>query len=172
MSYLHFESRTSHPLTMSPVDASHGVKWQNGINSVTEWGVILWLHHVLSQCLLVSCQPNKIMAELTFHKWLVLVYKVHNDIWMLQTKTTHLWKVSYAIIFLGWQSVIGADSSIVFLVLSSCIGLIKPINDLKENIFPPCVMPLKMRSEFKWFHRAALSNANLWQMLLANECKT
>ncbi len=47
-------------------------------------------------------QPNKIRAYLTFHKWLVSVCNMHNDIWMLQTKTSHLWKVSYAIILLGW----------------------------------------------------------------------
>ena len=42
-------------------------------------------------------QPNKIMAYLTFHKWLVLVCNIHNDIWILQIKAGHLWKVSYAI---------------------------------------------------------------------------
>ncbi len=48
-------------------------------------------------------QPNKIMVYLTFHKWLVSVCNMHNDIWMLQTKTSHLGKVSYAIILLGWR---------------------------------------------------------------------
>ncbi len=43
------------------------------------------------------------MAYLTFHKWLVYVYNIHNDIWMVQTKTSHLGKVSYAIILLGWR---------------------------------------------------------------------
>ncbi len=47
-------------------------------------------------------QPNKIMAYLTFHKWLVSVCNIHNDIWMVQTKTNHLGKVSYAIILFGW----------------------------------------------------------------------
>ncbi len=48
-------------------------------------------------------QPNKIMAYLTFHKWLVSVCNIHNNIWMEQTKTSHLGKVSYAIILLGWR---------------------------------------------------------------------
>ncbi len=48
-------------------------------------------------------QPNKIMAYLTFHKWLVLICNIHNDMWMLQTKTSHLGKVSYAIILLVWR---------------------------------------------------------------------
>ncbi len=48
-------------------------------------------------------QPNKIIAYLTFHKWLVLVCNIHMSLWMLQTKTSHLWIVSYAIILLGWQ---------------------------------------------------------------------
>ncbi len=48
-------------------------------------------------------QPNKIMAYLTFHKWLVSVCNIHNNIWMVQTKTSHLGKVSYAIILLGWR---------------------------------------------------------------------
>ncbi len=43
------------------------------------------------------------MAYLTFHKWLVLVFNIHNDIWMVQTKTSHLGKVSYVIILLGWR---------------------------------------------------------------------
>ncbi len=43
------------------------------------------------------------MAYLTFPKWLVLVCNIHNDIWMLQTKTSHLGKVRYAIILLGWR---------------------------------------------------------------------
>ncbi len=34
-------------------------------------------------------QRNKIMAYLTFHKWLVSVCNIHNDIWILQTKTSH-----------------------------------------------------------------------------------
>ncbi len=49
-------------------------------------------------------QPNKIMAYLTFHKWLVSVCNIHNDIWMEQTKTSHLGKVSYAIL-LGWRNI-------------------------------------------------------------------
>ena len=48
-------------------------------------------------------QPNKIIALLTFQQWLVLVCNIHNDIWMLQTKSSHLWKVRYAIILLGWR---------------------------------------------------------------------
>ncbi len=48
-------------------------------------------------------QTNKIMAYLTFHKWLVSVWNIHNGIWMVQTKTSHLGKVSYAIILLGWR---------------------------------------------------------------------
>ncbi len=50
-------------------------------------------------------QPNKIMAYLTFHKWLVSVCNMHNYIWMVQSKTSHLGKVSYAIILLGWRYV-------------------------------------------------------------------
>ncbi len=50
-------------------------------------------------------QPNKIMAYLTFHKWLVLVCNIYMSLWMLQTKTSQLWKVSYAIILLGWQNI-------------------------------------------------------------------
>ena len=50
-------------------------------------------------------QPNKIMAYLTFHKWLVSVCNIHNDMWMVQTKTSHFGKVSYAIILLGWRNV-------------------------------------------------------------------
>ncbi len=44
------------------------------------------------------------MAYLTF-KWLVSVCNIQNDIWMVQTKTSHLGKgkVSYAIILLGWR---------------------------------------------------------------------
>ncbi len=48
-------------------------------------------------------QPNKIMAYLTFHQWLVSVCNIHNDIWMVQTKTSHLGKVSYTVILLGWR---------------------------------------------------------------------
>ncbi len=48
-------------------------------------------------------QPNKIMAYLTFHMWLVSVCNIHNNIWMVQTKTSHLGKVSYSIILLGWR---------------------------------------------------------------------
>ena len=51
----------------------------------------------------IYLQPNKIMAYLTFHKWLVLVCNIHNDTSMAQTKTSHKGKVSYAIILLGWQ---------------------------------------------------------------------
>ncbi len=55
-------------------------------------------------CLILAyCQPNKIMAYLTFHKWLVSVCNIHNDIWMVQTKTSHVGEVSYAIILLGWR---------------------------------------------------------------------
>ncbi len=43
------------------------------------------------------------MEYLTFHKWLVLVCNIHYDILMVQTKTSHLGKESYAIILLGWQ---------------------------------------------------------------------
>ncbi len=43
------------------------------------------------------------MAYLTFHKWLVSVCNSHNDIWMVQTKTSHLGKVSSAVILLGWR---------------------------------------------------------------------
>ncbi len=53
------------------------------------------------------------MAYLTFHKWLVSVCNSHNDIWMVQTKTSHWWKVRFsdtllfyqAIILLGWRYV-------------------------------------------------------------------
>ncbi len=38
-------------------------------------------------------QPNKIIAYLTFHKWLLLVCNIHMSLCMLQTKTSHLWKV-------------------------------------------------------------------------------
>ena len=57
-------------------------------------------------------QPNKIMANLTFHKWLVSVCNIHNDLWMVQTKTTRLGKVSYAIILLGRQYIIWAVGNI------------------------------------------------------------
>ena len=51
-------------------------------------------------------QHNKIIAyQLTFHKWF-LVFNMHNGIWMLPTKSSHLWKVRYAIILLGWRLVI------------------------------------------------------------------
>ncbi len=42
------------------------------------------------------------ISYFTFHKWLVSVCNIHNDIWMAQTKTSHLGKVSFAIILLGW----------------------------------------------------------------------
>ncbi len=44
------------------------------------------------------------MVYLTFHKWLVSVCTIHIHmlLWMLQTETSHLWKVRYAIILLGW----------------------------------------------------------------------
>ena len=48
-------------------------------------------------------QPDKIIAQLTFPKWLVLVCTIHMSLWMLQTETSHLWKVSCAIISLGWR---------------------------------------------------------------------
>ncbi len=51
-------------------------------------------------------QPNKIIAYLTFHKWLVSICNIHNDIWLVQTKTSHWGKVSYAIILLGWRYIL------------------------------------------------------------------
>ncbi len=48
-------------------------------------------------------QPNKVIVQLTFPKWLVLVCTIHMLLWMLQTETSHLWKVRYAIILLGWR---------------------------------------------------------------------
>ncbi len=37
-------------------------------------------------------QPNKTMAYLTFHKWLVLVCNIHNDIWILLNQNQSLMK--------------------------------------------------------------------------------
>ncbi len=45
------------------------------------------------------------MAYLTFHKWLVSVCNIHNNIWMVHAKTSHLGKVSYAIILSGWHTI-------------------------------------------------------------------
>ncbi len=44
-------------------------------------------------------QANKIMAYLTFHKWLGSVCNIYNYIWMVQTKTSHLGKVSYDMVY-------------------------------------------------------------------------
>ena len=57
-------------------------------------------NHVLNQTTWYII--SLIMAYLTFPKWLVSVCNIHNDIWMIQTKTSHLGKVSYAIILLDW----------------------------------------------------------------------
>ena len=63
----------------------------------TEW--VVFISYIIASA-------YKIMAYITFHKWLVLVCNIHMPLWMLQSKTSHLWKVSYPIILLGWQHVI------------------------------------------------------------------
>ncbi len=44
----------------------------------------------------IYCPPNEIMTHLTFHKWLVSVCNIHNNVWMVLTKpvTWEKW-VSY-----------------------------------------------------------------------------
>ncbi len=65
-------------------------------------------------------QSDKIMAYLTFHKWLVLVYNIQNDIWMLQTKTSHLWKMSYAIILLADEIKNLVTKELYYTCVSKC----------------------------------------------------
>ncbi len=50
-------------------------------------------------------QPNKIMAYLTFHKWLASVCNIHNDIMNGTNQNQSLGKseLHYAIILLGWR---------------------------------------------------------------------
>ncbi len=60
-----------------------------------------WLLHSI----VIYRQANQIMGYLSFHKWQVSVCNVHDDIWMVQTKTSHLGKVSDTIILLGWVTI-------------------------------------------------------------------
>ena len=64
-----------------------------------------------------------IMAYLTFRKWLVSACNIHSDIWMVQTKTSHLGKVSYAIILLGWRYVWWLLSLMIHMVIHRNIPL-------------------------------------------------
>ncbi len=82
------------------------------VHCVTFWpqSSTWWMSMASAFLPFVHRQPNKIMAHLNFHKWLVSVCNIHNDIWMVQTKTSHLGNVSYAIISLGWRHV--SDDSI------------------------------------------------------------
>ncbi len=68
------------------------------------------VHHVLGSIQHVQCrqytyrQPLKNNSVSHFPQvtwfWFVTFNK---SFWMLQTKTSHLWKVTYAIILLGWR---------------------------------------------------------------------
>ena len=71
----------------------------NSPRSSTNWRVMKGVTHQYVE----YRQPNKIIEYLIFHKWLLLVCNIHTSLCMLQTKTSHLWKVTYAIILLGWR---------------------------------------------------------------------
>ncbi len=62
-----------------------------------------WSNWSISMCWVTYCQPNKIRCiSLITSDWFRFVPFIMTY-WMVQTKTSHLGKVSYAIIILGWQ---------------------------------------------------------------------
>ncbi len=96
-------------------------KWFNQIlyNNVLNFSVIQGIH--LKKQLNVYRQPYKIMAYLTFHKWLVSVCNIHNNIWMVQTKTSHLENLSYTFIFIRLTKLYARRINHLYLPLLHCI---------------------------------------------------
>ena len=80
----------------------HGIRESAGLSNCIPHVLPHWYKTAKAK---VTRQSNKIIALLTFPKWLVLVCAIHISLCMLQTETSHLWKVRYAIILLGWRNV-------------------------------------------------------------------
>ncbi len=65
-------------------------------------------------------QPNKIIAKLTFSQvtGFGFVFTIQMSLWLLQTKTSYLWKVRYPIILFGWQYIYFHELSIILHAIS------------------------------------------------------
>ncbi len=71
-------------------------------------------------------QPNKIMVYLTFHKWLVSVCNIHNNIWMVKTKTSYLGKVSYTILYKADDMTLLSSENSSITCKKTCNSLYEP----------------------------------------------
>ncbi len=103
----------------------------------------------------------------------------YNDIWMLQTKTSHFWKVSYAIILLGrWCDRYNRSYNIIPLCCKVWIWqvcyqychLLEKINNIKYHGFWSLPVVPSEHTTFRQPARIMSHKSSVWSVLVSEVC--